>query len=462
MLVVLCAHSGEASAQGAPPNIVLIVADDLGWADIGCYGSELHDTPNLDAFAARGVRFTDAYANAPNCAPSRACLLSGLYGPRHGVYTVGSSARGKAEDRRLAPVPNRTDLDGGFVTIAEVLRDAGYATAIVGKWHLGEDPATQGFETNIGGTAAGHPSSYFSPYKNAALPDGPEGEYLTDRLTEEAVGFMRAHAEEPFFLYFPHYAVHTPIQGRADLVEKYRERAKDDPRVKPGYAALVESVDESVGRVLDAIDELGIGERTLVVFFSDNGGHGIYTDNGPLRGSKGMLYEGGVREPLIVVGPGVTRAGDVEDAPVIGLDLYPTILEIAGVERPDGLELDGRSIAPLLAAPGASDWQERPLFWHFPAYLEAYRRGGDSWRTTPAGSVRLGRYKLVEFFEDGRLELYDLEEDIGEVRDLVAGRPEEAARLHRVLRAWRERVDAPVPGEREPGYREGRAGRTER
>jgi arylsulfatase A-like enzyme len=441
-----------ALAQDARPNVVFILADDLGWSDIACFGSEIHDTPNLDALAARGVRLTSAYANAPNCAPSRACLMSGLYGPRHGVYTVGSSARGKAANRRLIPTPNRTDLDEGFTTIAEVLRGAGYATAHVGKWHLGKDPRTQGFDVNIGGGPIGHPKSYFSPYKNPALADGVEGEYLTDRLTDEAIGFMREHADEPFFLYLPHYTVHTPIQGKTDLVEKYQERVGDDPRVKPAYAAMVESLDESVGRVIAALDELSLTDNTVVIFFSDNGGHGMYTDNVPLRGSKGMLHEGGIREPLIIAGPGVGRAGEAEDAPVIGTDLFPTMLELLGIERPAALKLDGLSIAAMLTAPAESSWQARPVFWHFPAYLEAYRRGENPWRTTPAGAVRLGKYKLIEFFEDGRLELYDLDEDISETHDLSRELPEVVATLHDRMRAWREATGAPVPSKPEPAF----------
>lgn len=453
-LAALCLALGAPVALGQPerPNIVLILADDLGWSDLACFGSTIHDTPRIDTLAARGLRFTSAYANAPNCAPSRACLLTGLYTPRHGVYTVGSSARGKAADRRLIPVPNRTDLDAGFLTMAEMLRDAGYATAIVGKWHLGDDPTTQGFDLNIAGSAAGQPRSYSSPYANPHLADGPAGEYLTDRLTQEAIGFMQAHTDDPFFLYLPHFAVHTPIQGRADLVTKYKKLAKSDPSVKPGYAAMVESVDESVGRVLDALEEIGIGDRTIVIFFSDNGGNGVYTTNAPLRGSKGMLYEGGIRVPLIVAGPGVERAGETEDAPVIGTDLLPTVLELLGLEAPG--DLDGRSLVPMLARPADASWQERPIFWHFPVYLEAYSADQGPWRTTPAGAVRVGRYKAVEFFEDGRLELFDLEEDLGEQRDLAQSLPEEAARLRKILRAWREATGASVPSEPEPAYRD--------
>ena len=448
------------SALARQPNIILIVADDLGWSDIACFGSEIHRTPRLDELARRGVRFTNAYANAPNCAPSRACLMTGLYPPRHGVYTVGSSARGKAANRKLVPTPNRTDLGEECVTLAEVLQRAGYATATVGKWHLGEDPARHGFDVNVGGFAAGHPKSYFSPYQNPALPDGDDGEYLTDRLTDEAIGFIEQRRDGPFFLYLPYYTVHTPIQGRPEMVEEQRTRARQDSRIKPAYAAMVERLDFSVGRVLDALDRLELADTTTVIFLSDNGGHGLHTDNAPLRGSKGMLYEGGIRVPLIVVGPGVSRIGEVEDTPVIGTDLFPTIAEMAGISGRMDLSLDGRSLAPLLdrnAAPAvhtarAPSWDKRPLFWHFPAYLEAYRPSDGHWRTTPAAAVRIGRYKLIEFFEDGRQELYDLSSDPGELQDLAASMPERVAQLSETMRAWREETDAPVPHEREPGF----------
>lgn len=448
------------SGLARQPNIVLIVADDLGWSDIACYGSEIHRTPRLDELAKSGVRFTNAYANAPNCAPSRACLLTGLYPPRHGIYTVGSSARGKAANRRLIPTPNRTVLDEELVTLAEVLQRAGYATASVGKWHLSDDPTRYGFGVNVGGFKAGHPKSYFSPYQNPALADGDDGEYLTDRLTDEAIGFLEAHRDGPFFLYLPYYTVHTPIQGRPEMVAEQRERAKHDTRIKPGYAAMVERLDDSVGRVFDALDRLDVAANTTVIFMSDNGGHGMYTDNAPLRGSKGMLYEGGIRVPLIIAGRGVSRIGEAEDIPVIGTDIFPTIVDIAGLTKQVDVMLDGRSLRPLIdrdaaAATNAESeafWDRRPLFWHFPAYLEAYRASDGHWRTTPAAAVRIGRYKLIEFFEDGRQELYDLSIDPRELQDLAGSMPAQVAELSDAMRAWRRDTDAPVPHDNEPGF----------
>ncbi len=448
--ILLCATASPARGQDPEPrtNLVLILADDVGWKDLGCYGHPLHETPHLDRLAAEGVRSTDAYANAPNCAPSRAALMSGLYGPRTGIYTVGKSTRGKSENRRLIPTENRTVLADEVRTLAEVLGDAGYATAAIGKWHLGPDPTSQGFQLGIGGSP-GHPQSYTSPYGNPSIPDGPEGEYLTDRLASEAEKFVAAHAHEPFFLYLPFFTAHTPIQGRPDLVEYYeaaRREAGSEHHV--GYAAMIGALDEAVGRVLAALDEHGLRERTLVVFLSDNGGHARFTDMAPLRGSKGMLYEGGIRVPMIARWPGHIPAGQVSHVPQIALDLFPTFVEVAGARAPE--LLDGVSLVELWTAGRAPD--REALFWHFPAYLQAYLPGQGDWRTTPAGAIRVGDYKLIEYFEDGRLELYDLRDDLGESRDLTALIPGKAAELHAELVRWRKATGAPVPSTPNPEY----------
>ncbi|MDP6409740.1 MAG: sulfatase-like hydrolase/transferase [Planctomycetota bacterium] len=456
--VLFCCLAPATGAQARParPNFVFILLDDLGWADLGCYGSEAHATPRIDRMAAEGLRFTAAYANAPNCAPTRACLMSGQYSPRHGVYTVNSSARGKAADRRLVPIKNTKTLPDAVVTLAEALGEAGYATACVGKWHLGDDPRTQGFDVSFGGDRKGHPATYFSPYGHPRLPDGPDGEYLTDRLAEEALAFVRSHADEPFFLYLSHFAVHTPVEAPAEAVERH-ERAAAARREAggvgghPRYAAMIEAVDKSVGRVLAGLDELGLTDDTLVVLFSDNGGHAKFTEAGPLRGSKGMLYEGGIREPLIARWPGRIGAGGRCEVPVIGVDFYPTFLELAGVATPRGVVLDGESLVGLLDS-GAEPEREA-LYWHFPVYLEAYAATKGRWRTTPAGAVRAGRYKLIEYFEDGRIELFDLVDDPGESEDLATALPERAAALRADLGRWRESVGAPVPVERNPRFR---------
>jgi len=443
-----------------PPNIVLIVADDLGWTDLGVYGSGYYETPNVDRLAREGMRFSNAYAN-PNCSPTRAALLTGRYSPRTGIYTVGSGARGHEQFRKMIPAENVTDLALDEITFAELAKEVGYTTAHMGKWHMGKGeylPVRQGFDLNAGGNDSGSPrGGYFAPYKNPQLPDGPEGEHLTGRLAEEAVAFITKNKDAPFLLYLPFYAVHTPIQGRPDLIEKYEAKQPVGEHRHPTYAAMVDAMDQAVGRVLATLDELGIADETAVLFYSDNGGLGGYaaagvdanievTSNAPLRGGKGMLYEGGIRVPLIVRWPGVVTAGSVSDALVGSIDLRPTLAEMIGADKiGTGLperEIDGASFLPVLQ--GQSGAARGPLYWHFPGYLEGRRNIG-AWRTTPGGAIRDGRYKLIEFFETGSIELYDLEADIGEQNDLAEAEPETAERLHGQLQDWRERLKAPMP-----------------
>ncbi len=433
------------------PNIVLILADDLGWRDVGFQGSTYYETPNLDRLAREGMVFTSAYANAGNCAPTRACLMSGQYTPRHGVYTVGTSARGSSAQRKLIPTPNREDLDTEIITLAEALQAAGYVSAHIGKWHLGRDPRKQGFDINIAGSHYGSPpGGYFSPYKNPKLPNGPKGEFLTDRLTDEALRFLDEHHERPFFLYLPHYAVHSPIQAKEELIAKYREKEASDGQNDPVYAAMVESLDQSVGRILAKLDQLKLRENTLVIFTSDNGGFGRVTTMHPLRGVKGMLYEGGVRVPCVVSWPGKIAPGSRCDEPIISLDFYPTLLEAAAAATPDQ-PLDGRSLMPLLT--GSGGFEREAIFWHFPAYLQAYHRSEDPFRIRPSGAVRQGDWKLIEHFEDGRLELYNLADDLGEQHNLAQAEPERAEQLLSLLKKWRAELKAPVPTEKNPAYK---------
>ena len=457
--VALMASAGGAARGQEPtrPNLVLLLADDLGWTDLGAYGSRFYETPHIDRLAAEGMRFTAAYAN-PNCAPTRAALMTGRYGPRTGVYTVGSGARGQERHRRLIPAPNETELALEEVTFAELLEQAGYATALMGKWHLGtgdHDPERQGFDVNVAGNQTGSPrGGYFSPYDNPQLPDGPEGEHLTDRLSSEAARFIDKHAGEPFLLYLPYYSVHTPIEAKPKLVSKYDSKPPAGKHWHAAYAAMVETLDDGVGRVLDALDRNGLAERTVVIFSSDNGGVGGYADagvdnrievthNAPLRGGKGMLYEGGIRVPLIVRYPSVVAAGSTSDLPVSSVDLFSTILDLAGVEPPQDRPIDGVSFRPALA--GREGTSARPpLYWHFPGYLEARAEKG-AWRTTPAGAIRGGDWKLIEFFETGEIELYNLIQDVGERNDLARERPEKAAELRRELAEWRDRLEAPMP-----------------
>ncbi len=446
------------AASGADkPNIVFFFIDDMGWTDLGFMGSEFYETPNIDKLAKSGMVFRSAYANAPNCAPSRACLMSGKYTPRHGIYTVGDPVRGNHKQRRLEPTPNKTVLADDFITIAEALKTNGYTTASMGKWHLGSDPKTQGFDVNVAGREWGSPSGggYHSPYKYPNLKNDEKGEYLTDRLTKEAVNFIGENKDKPFFLYLTHYAVHTPIQGRADLVEKYKSKEKTQHHKNAKYAAMVESVDHSVRDVLAELDRLSLTDNTLVIFFSDNGGHSGATSNHPLRGAKGMLYEGGIREPLIVRWPGVTEGGSTSNEPVIGIDFYPTLLEATATRKPSDYELDGISMLPILKDSSAT-LGRKAIFWHFPCYLQGKGDpGGGPFRTTPAGAIRMGDWKLIEWFETGRLELYNLAADIGESKDLSESNRDRLAELHKAMKEWRSKVNAPIPTTPNPRYQAG-------
>jgi arylsulfatase A-like enzyme len=435
-----CALSAQHSSPERKPNFVFILIDDLGFKDLGFMGSRYYETPNIDKLAGEGVVFTNAYSNAPNCAPTRACLMSGQYTPRHGIYTVGTSERGQSKLRMLIPTPNKTDLDSKIVTIPEALKPAGYTSACIGKWHLGTKapyrPVDRGFDVAFERNHSGHFSK--------------DGQYLTDRLTDEAIKFIEANRKGPFFLYLSHYAVHTPIQAKKQLIEKYKKKKPANTQNNPTYAAMIESVDQNVGRLMSKLDELGLRDNTVVFFFSDNGGYANATSMEPLRGSKGMLYEGGIRVPMIVRWPRVTRPGDVCDVPVIGVDFYPTMLEMAGAPRPPGRVLDGLSIVPLLE--GKKTLNRKAIFWHFPVYLEPYNKKQRPWRTTPAGAVRQGDWKLIEFFEEGKIELYNLKDDLGEKNDLTGTMPDKAEELHRTLIEWRKSVDAPVPTEKNPDY----------
>lgn len=445
------------------PNIVFIMADDLGYTDLGVTGSDYYLTPNLDKFASEAMVFNAAYANCANCAPTRAALMSGMYAPRTGVYTVGRSERGKASDRVLIPTTNNDTLAAEFVTVAEVLKQAGYTTAHIGKWHLGEGatgPKGQGFDINIGGGHNGHPRSFFSPYKNVHIPNSSKGEYLTDRLTREAVDFIgkQKDANQPFFLYLPLYTVHTPIQPEKERVTTVEGRAKGKHHKNAKYAAMVEGMDHYIGRVLGALKEHSIADNTIVVFTSDNGGHGAYTDQHPLRGSKGMFYEGGIRVPLIVKVPGVTKAGSSSDEPVVLLDFYPTLAEVGRGKLPTTQPVDGVSLMPILKAPEASLDREA-IFFHFPCYLQGYAGGERDeahrapWRATPCGVIRSGDWKLIEYFETGDIELFNLAKDPGEQNNLASRHPGKAKELMDMHTQWRVKTNAEVPKEANPEYK---------
>jgi arylsulfatase A-like enzyme len=429
------------SAAERPPNIIVFLIDDLGWTDLGCFGSDLYETPNIDRLAREGMKFTAAYSACTVCSPTRAALMTGKYPAR--LHVTDWIHGHKRPTAKLA-VPKWTEyLPQEEVTIAAALKRAGYATASVGKWHLGdrqEDwPDRHGFDRNVAGFGAGQPPSYFSPYRIPTLKDGPAGEYLTDRLAAEALRFIEANRDRPFFLYFPHYGVHTPLQAKKELVEKFRQKVRPGMRhTNPTYAAMIASVDEAVGRTLAKLDELKLSERTVVVFTSDNGGLLRSTSNVPLRTGKGSAYEGGVRVPAVVKWPGVTAAGSTCAEPIITPDFYPTFLQIAGTagDAKHNAAVDGVSLVPLLKGAKATLNREA-LYWHYPHY----HPGG----ATPYGAVRAGRWRLVEFYEDMHLELYDLAADVGEKTDLAAKGPGKAAELRERLHRWRKAVGAQMP-----------------
>lgn len=455
--------AGGASLCGAarPPNIVVILADDLGWADLGCYGADLHETPHLDRLARESVRFTDAYAMSV-CSPTRAALLTGKHAARLHI-TIWSESAGKGrgpQNRKLLQGDARPELPHTETTLAQYLHDAGYLTALVGKWHLGDAgffPETHGFDVNIGGTHWGAPQTFFWPYSGTGrfgkefryvphLEFGQPGEYLTDRLTAEALRVIDRAGAQPFFLYLAHHAPHTPIEAKPDDVKHFEQK------LRPGlhhqnavYAAMVKSLDESVGRVLARLKQRGLEENTIIVFLSDNGGftgknNGVpVTNNAPLRSGKGSLYEGGIRVPLLVRWPGVTPRGAECREPVVVMDLFRTLRAAgapASADAPRATAIsDGVDLTPLLKNP-ADKLDRDALFFHYPHYYET---------TTPVSAVRAGDWKLLEYFEDNRVELFQLHDDQGEQHDLASQQPKKAAELRARLHAWRESVGAAVP-----------------
>lgn len=468
------------------PNIIFILIDDLGWRDLGCYGSTFYETPNLDRLAAEGLLFTDAYAACPVCSPTRASILTGKYPATLGITDWIDWANSIHPARgKLVDVPYLKELPRSETTVATLLRQGGYATWHVGKWHLGDKghfPEDHGFDVNIGGCRLGSPApgGYFSPYAVPGLEGSADDEYLTDRLTDEAIRLIEEREPgRPFFLNFWHYAVHTPIQAKEQDIAKYVAKAKwlgldqqitfsegdfyptehkQHLRIRrrllqsdPVYAAMVENLDWNIGRLLESIAQNGIEQETIVIFTSDNGGlataEGSPTCNAPLAEGKGWMYEGGTREPLLVKWPGVTAAGSRCSIPVTSPDFLPTLLEMAGLAIPQELPLEGISLAPLLR--GTEHLSREAIFWHYPHYGN---QGG-----TPGSSVRVGDYKLIEFFEDGRLELYNLRTDIGEENNLVGQADDLAQTLHQQLVAWRASVEAQLP-QPNPAYRKNSSG----
>ena len=502
-IVLISGCVGKGTGESGKLNVVFFLVDDMGWTDVGCYGSSFYETPHIDQFAKEGVRFTNAYAACHVCSPSRASILTGKY-PATLHFTDWLPGRRDFPFQKLLNAEINQHLPYGEITLAEVLREKGYSTAIIGKWHLGMDgPLEHGFDKQIpeGWNPCCPPGTgYHAPWDLEGL-ENIEGDYLTDRLTDEALVYLEQNRDNPFFLYLSHFAVHDPIEGRPDVVKKYDEKLKhtdtpkgdpyflegnpDDPEVpamkemkkpvkEPEYAGhrvfpdnmvkikqfqdntqfagMVESVDESLGRVLSKLEELNLNENTIVIFFSDNGGmsaanfwdptrvipedgldKAYATSNLPLRGGKGWLYEGGIREPMIIKWSGEGKAGTTCDVPVISNDFFPTILDMLGFPIPRDVDHDGESIVPLLK--GEDNLEREAIYWHFPHY-------SNHGKQSPGGAIRCGDYKLLEYFENNTVQLFNLKTDIGEQHDLSGSEVEKVAELKSMLQQWREEINA--------------------
>ena len=440
------------NAADRPPNVVFMLIDDMGWTDVGCYGSKYYQTPHIDQMAKEGMRFTQAYSACTVCSPTRAATMTGKYPAR--LHITDWIAGHNRPFAKLAIPDWQKSLPLEEETIAERLKTKGYATASIGKWHLGGEgslPTDQGFDVNVGGLDIGSPPSYFSPYKNKMLSDGPPGEFLTDRLTQEAIKFITANKDKPFYIYLPHYAVHTPIQAKKEVIEKYRQIPTTPQHSNPVYAGLVESVDDSVGAIRAKLSELGLAENTIFVFTSDNGGlsHQVgaqgwkrqVTDNSPSRLGKGSSFDGGVHIPLIVTWPSKVKPGTVSDVPVISVDHYSTLLEATGIAAKEGHQPDGESLMPLLTQNGSL--KRDAIYWHYPHYHPG--------SATPYSAVREGDWKLIEFLEDNHVELYNMKRDLGESDNVANENTEKVSALKAKLEAWRKEVGAQMPT-KNPAY----------
>lgn len=453
IFVLFLALKSEAQNKSEQqPNILIINIDDMGWRDVGFMGSQFYETPNIDRLALGGMVFTNAYASASNCAPSRACLMSGQWTPRHGIYTVGSSERGKAKDRKLIPTENNEYMSPENLLLPQALQQAGYVTCHAGKWHLSDDPTYFGFQQNIGGSHAGNPGSYYPPYKNVrSIKEKSDDEYLTIRIMDEVLNFIDTLQNRPFFLYYAPYAVHTPIQPIRSLQYKYELKASWNGQRNSAYATMIENLDIQVGRLVENLSKKGLLENTFILFTSDNGGVFRITKQWPLRAGKGSYYEGGIRVPMFAYWKEKIESGRNSDVLASNLDFYPTILEIAGIKKPSGKVLDGSSLVPIIFN---GEKPDRSLYWHFPIYLE----GGNEetqdpkFRTRPGSAIRVGEWKLIQYFENNDIEVYNLQKDPGEKHNLINTYPEKAEQLLKELNDWRERIGAPVPHILNPAY----------
>ena len=451
-LLITLSCSKETSEK---PNIVIIVADDLGWSDLSYMGSTYYETPNIDKLSKSGMTFYNGYASAANCAASRATLLSGKYNTDHGIYTVKNSDRGSKKTRKLIPIETKTTLDLDFFVIPEMLKDLGYVNGHFGKWHLGDigfHPENSGFDVNIGGNKHGGPGSYFAPYPYVKLEDETKGEYLTDRIGDEVVKFIDINKENNFFAYVPFFSVHTPIQSKTDYQKKYRNKDSNEYHNRADYAGMIQSLDENVGKIIDKIDALNLSENTLIIFTSDNGGIRAISDQYPLRAGKGSYYEGGIRVPLIFSWKGKIDAESESYERVSNLDFYPTIKKLVGYSKP--VDFDGEDLNPIF---NDKKLRERELYFHFPVYLEPYsvkRDGGTDplFRTRPGTVIIKDNWKLHHYYEDNQFELYNLEKDISESNNLIDINIEKKDELLSKLNNWRKTRNAPIPNKLNPYY----------
>ena len=457
----------EKSSLKRQPNILFILVDDLGWADVNCFdplNRGYYETPNIDRLAQEGMKFTQAYSNAANCTPSRAAIMSGQQYPHQPIYNVGKHPRpGLKKD--LVSAYNADALPLQKVTLAEALRAGGYKTGFIGKWGIGASsnrPEQQGFDINIGGYIAHNPGEweggYFEPNNNPYINDAYQGEYLTDYLTRKAQEFIETNRNGPFYLQLSYYTVHSPLQAKEKLLQKYKKKKGTGKHDNPAYAAMIESLDQNVGKLMNTLKSLDIAQNTIVIFFSDNGGVGGYgylghpdnyiTDNSPLKGGKTTYYEGGIRVPMIVRWPKVIQQGTRCNEAVIGVDFYPTLLKAAGIDQPENYKLDGQSILPLFKNP-LSKLDKRALYWHFPGYPN------NVWRTSPVSVIQYGNWKLIKFYEDfyksGEVQLYNLDTDMSEKHDISTSEPEIAHKLLTKLEIWLEESNAPMPSKRLDG-----------
>ena len=442
------------NSNNSRPNVIFILVDDLGWNDLGYSGSAFYETPNIDKLSKESFQFTNAYAASPVCSPSRASIMTGKHPARVNItdWIPGLDP----QNRALLGPKDLHNLPLEEITIAEKLKESGYNTFYVGKWHLGSQgffPEDNGFDINVGGNKSGGPGGYFSPYVNPNLEDGPIGEYLTDRIGNEVVSFINYNQNETFFAYVPFYSVHTPIQSKKEYQEKYLNKGGDENHNRPDYAGMIESLDENIGKILNTIEELNLSEKTLIIFTSDNGGIRAISNQFPLKAGKGSYYEGGIKVPLIFSWKGKIKEESESYERVSNIDFFPTIKKIIGYKNKN-LHLDGLDLNPIFKG---KTFENRSLFYHFPVYLEAYNvhldNGTDPlFRTRPGSVIIKDNWKLHHYFEDGKIELYNIEEDISESTDLSKTNLKKTKELYHDLNKWREANNAPIPLEKNPDY----------